>query len=643
MRKIIKKTSLVGGVLLAFLSCSEFEELNIDPVAASGDQVQIEYFINNSIGGAQMDPHIAERVFVLYWDRASRMIKPAGISAGSPNDGWSSDYYNGYISSWLRNINAGIKVADQQIEVGTAREHTPNLKQVARIWRAYLMSEMADNFGPIPVDGFQGVNPEYSDVKTVYYYILEELKEATSALDLGLTNHSDALRDLDPAYGYDYAKWRKYGNSLRMRLAMRLSEVDPAKAQSEFESAVAGSDFIKEAGDIFAVEENNGWDNFTGVMTRPWYNQEITATLNNLMIGLGGIPSADVLSAAQQAYIKPANYMGLRFDEHFALKTNDPSAGYFFDGIQNTIDPRAYKIYTVPGDFTNPQYMGNSDEKSTGVIANIVKDADGKDVDDVLATLNGANTWNAYAGGNWVAPGKKIKNEMVNLAGALPRMVKKYRNGSSERVFFASWESYFLIAEAAVRGWTVPMGGKEAYEQGIADSFAYNGTSSQLSDYLTSDDYSRLGTSVSWTHTAEPPVSVAVTYKDGYTGAAGTATLNYPVNNLYKNGTVKNDLLTKIITQKFIAQTPWLPLETWNDHRRLGLPFFENLAIETPLTNMPALTDGNYMTSDIKFFPQRLKYPSNFPNNIPGGYAQAVDKLGGPDDVFTPLWWAQQE
>ncbi|MGC1630755.1 MAG: SusD/RagB family nutrient-binding outer membrane lipoprotein, partial [Gelidibacter sp.] len=218
MRNIIKKTGLVGVVLLAFLSCSEFEEINIDPVAASGDQVQIEYFINGAIGGAQMDPHIAERVFVLYWDRVGGMTRSGGLTTGSANDDWSSDYYNGYVSKWLRNLNAGIEVADQQIAAGTAKEHTHNLKQVARIWRAYLMSEMSDNFGPIPVDGFQGVNPEYSDVKTVYYYMLQELKEATNAFDLEVSNPDNALKKLDPAYEYDYAKWKKYGNSLRMRL-----------------------------------------------------------------------------------------------------------------------------------------------------------------------------------------------------------------------------------------------------------------------------------------------------------------------------------------------------------------------------------------------------------------------------------------
>lgn len=637
MRKIFNKTSLVGGVLLAFLSCSEFEEINIDPVAANAEQVQIEYFINNSIGSAQMDPHISERMFALYWDRVGGMTRPGGLATGTPNDGWSSDYYNGYVSSWLRNINAGIKVAEQQIESGIAKEQTPNLLQVARIWRAYLMSEMSDNFGPIPIDGFQGVNPEYTDVKSVYYYMLEELKEATNAFDLEVSAPDDALKKLDPAYSYDYSKWKKYGNSLRMRLAMRLSEVDPAKAQQEFESAAADV-YITSASDNFAVEEVPGWNEFTGVMTREWNSFELSASLNNLMIGLGGIPSADVLSADKHGYIKPANYMGVKYENHFATKTNDPSAGFFFDGLQNTIDPRAYDLYAIPGDFKNPEFNGYPSWDNT---AETTKETLLDDAGKTFKTLESAFAWNAYPGGDWGEKG--AKNRVRGHIGALPRLVNKYRNSTNERIFFASWESHFLIAEAAVRGWAVPVSGQVAYEQGIADSFAYNGVSSQLSSYLKSEDYNRAGTSVSWGHTAEPSATVAMSYVDGYTGATGTHNMKYAENTLYKNGTVKNDHLTKIITQKFIAQTPWLPLETWNDRRRLGLPFFENPAVEKPLTNMPALTEGNYMTSSIKFFAQRLKYPSNFASNIPAGYAQAVEKLGGPDDVFTPLWWAKQE
>ena len=637
MKKILKNISLMGVVLVTFLSCSDFEEINVDPTAANASQVQPEYFINSSIGGAQQNPHISERIFVLYWIDAGHMSRVGTLSEGSQNDGWTSDYYNDYVSSWLRNINIAINIADQQIEEGNAKEYTQNLKQIARIWRAYTMSEMSDNFGPIPINGYKGVNPEYSNVKEVYYYMLQELKEATAAIDLSVASPNDALKKLDPAYGYNYEKWKKYGNSLRMRLAMRLSQVDPAKAKSEFEDAVANG-YIQESADNFAVKEVNGWNDFTGVMTREWWNHEVSATLNNLMIGLGGIPSANMLGTDLATHIKPANYMGLKFDQHFSSATNDPSAGYFFDGLQNTIDPRAYALFAIPGDFNNPDFnyypSWANDSKIT--IRSLV-DAE----DNVVKEIDAAFTWNAYPGGNWGDKG--AKNKVYDFAGTLPRLVNKYRNNSNSRIFFASWESHFLIAEAAVRNWNVPMNGQDAYEKGIAESFAYNQVQGQLSEYLASQDYSRVGTSVSWNHTAEPPASIAVTYVNGYTNVAGTTTMKYPTNTIYKNGTVKNDLLTKIITQKFIAQTPYLPLETWSDQRRLGLPFFENPAIEVPLTNMPQLTTGNYMTNSVEFFGQRLKYPSNFDSNIPGGYSQAISELGGPDSVFTPLWWAQQK
>ncbi|OAD42262.1 susd and RagB outer membrane lipoprotein domain protein [Polaribacter atrinae] len=633
---MLKNTNLLVLMLFAFMSCSDFEEININPTAANKDQVQIEYFINSSIGGAQQNPHISERIFVLYWNDAGRMTRVGTLSEGSANDGWSSDYYNGYVSSWLRNINAGIKIADEQIASGNFREHTPNLKQVARIWRAYIMSEMTDNFGPIPINGFEGVNPEYSDVKEVYYYMLQELDEATNALDLTVSNPDDALKKLDPAYEYDFKKWQKYGNSLRMRLAMRLSEVDPAKAQAEFESAVS-NDFITEATDNFSVKETAGWSDYTGVITREWWDHEVSATLNNLMIGLGGVTSQSLLSADKHGYIKPANYMGLKFDDHFTSMTNDPSAGFFFDGLHNKIDPRAYDLFKIPGDFSDPEFNSypswNSNASTT---KRSLVDAS----DNIVKEIESAFTWNAYPGGNWGDKGSK--NKVYGFTGTLPRLANKYRNNSNSRIFFASWESHFLIAEAAVRGWAVPMTGQVAYEQGIAQSFAYNGVASHLTNYLTSQDYSRVGTSVSWSHTTEPSSSVLVTYLDGYSNLPGTMNLQYPDNTIYKNGAVKNDLLTKIITQKFIAQTPWLPLETWNDHRRLGLPFFENPAVEKPLTDMPQLTNGNFMTNRIDFYGQRLKYPSNFSSNIPGGYQQAVGKLGGPDTVFTPLWWAQQ-
>ena len=633
MKKIINKTGWILGLGLIAASCSDFEELNVDPRAANSEQVQVEYFINNSIVSAQQDPHIAERAFILYWKAAGRQDRTNTLPVGGYNDGWSSDYFR-YVSEWLNNANTAIQVAEEKIALGVADADTQNLLQVARIWRAYLMSEMADNFGPIPITGFQGTNPDFVSLQEVYYYLLEELSDAVSQMDPDL-NSAD-IANLDPAYGYNYENWIRYANSMRMRLAMRLSEVDPAKAQSEFEAA-ASQPFIETFDQSFKVAEKPGWDALTGVMTREWNSQFLSATMNNLYVGLGGISTTELLGASYEPYVKPENYMGLKYEDHFTTLTNDPSAGFWFDGLHAEIDPRAYEAFAIPGDFNDPDfsfYPSYTNDASNTVRNLIDENA------EVVETIDAAFTWNASAVGSWGEKGSK--NQLYAYIGTMPRMVQQFRNSTSERVFFGPWESYFLIAEAAVRGWSTPMDAQAAYEQGVRSSFDYWNLGGFADEYLASEEYNRVGTSVAWNHTAEPPASVSMDYVNGYTGESGTFNYEYPDNMLYMNGTVKNDHLTKIITQKFIAQFPWLPLEAWNDHRRLGLPFFETPAIENPLPDMPAISTGNFMEMQVDFYPQRLRYPSNLRNSAPEGYQQAVNFLGGPDDVFTPLWWAQQ-
>ena len=116
------------------------------------------------------------------------------------------------------------------------------------------------------------------------------------------------------------------------------------------------------------------------------------------------------------------------------------------------------------------------------------------------------------------------------------------------------------------------MGAKAAYEQGVRESFAYHGVGGFADAYLASEDYNNVGTSVKWEHVAEPAATKTMKMVNGYTKAESTYTFTYPVASETLYGKALNDHLTKIITQKYIAQMPWLPLEAWNDQRRLGLP-----------------------------------------------------------------------
>lgn len=632
MKQHIYKLGLALGFGVMLNGCSKFEEINQNPTAATAEQVQVEYFINNSIIGTQMDPHIAERVFVLYWKTAARQHLTTGIAGGGYDDGWSSDYFR-YASEWQNHINTAIQIADEKAAEGTAKPYNNNLKQVARIWRAYLMAELADNFGPIPVSAFQGTNPSFNDLKEVYYFLLAELKDAVTKFDAN-TVPSDVQR-YDQAYSFNFEKWKKYANSLRLRLAMRIAEVDAEKAKSEFESAAGSGLLITNSDDIFSVQERDGWSALSGVMSRPWNAQLLSKTVNNLYLGLGGIPSSTQLGAAFQASIKPDGYVGKRFASHYPTKTNDPLVSFWMDGLPNTIDPRAYKLFVMPGDFTNPNFFGNTDPNSLNFTLPAITGVNS------AIPINSRYTWNAYVIGNW---GTKLAlNPMRGTTAGTPVLANNFRTSTGKRVFFAPWETYFLLAEGALKGWSVGTTAKAAYESGVKSSFSFWGLSSYETAYLASNSYNVAGTSVSWDHTTEPPATAAKSYIDGYTNTPGTYNMPYAVNNIYKNGTVKNDHLTKIITQKYLAQVPWLPLEAWCDQRRLGLPFMENISVEAPNVNLPALTESNYMTSSIQFFPQRLPYPSSLKISDPNGYAKAVELLGGQDNVFKPLWWAKKQ
>lgn len=624
------------AAIMLLVGCSDFDDINKDPNAANEDDIKVQYILNKAITDAQQDPHVAERAFALYWRRSGRMDRSGGITAGSYNNDWSTDYYS-YVSGWMKSATQAVDLADIQLDRDDFqsdydRNMTKNLREVSRIWRVYLMSEFADNFGPLPIEAFKGTNPEFSSVKDVYYFLLDELKDASSNIDVSISP-IDSDKKFDRAYEFNFTKWVKYANSMRMRLSMRISGVDEAKAKAEFEDAAKGL-YISEGGDIFSVQERDGWDPLAGVMSRSWSAHLMSNTLNNLLINLGGIKSIDQLGNDYAQYIKPAGYMGQRFDGYFSVYTNDPSIGFFFDGIQNSIDPRAYKLCTIPGDFENSEdYFGDGlGPLERSVFSDVEQE-------NKIATVNMKFTWNTMPGGSW--GDQSAKNQIIG-SNYNPPLAKKYRNHSQRRVFFGAWESYFLIAEAAVKGWSVPLSAKAAYERGIEESFNHFGISDFYSDYIASEDYNRVGTSVKWDHTAEPPATVEMDMVDGITGVAGKYNYKYPVASQTLYGKALNDALTKIITQKFIAQNPYLPLETWSDHRRLGLPFFENMVVENPLTDMPDLTKSNAANSQqISFFPQRLRYPASLQNSNPAGYNQAVQLLGGTDAVLTPLWWAK--
>ena len=633
--------ALMGGTT----SCDDFEEINVSPSVAGKEVVKPYYALNNSIIGAQQSPHEAERIAVYNWASAARISGENSkfLSNGRYSDSYNHDYHNSYISNWIKNATLAITLADEKA-ADLVSEHdinfNKNVKAFARIWRVVMISEYTDNFGPYPIEAFQGTNPAFNSVQEVYYFMLDELKAAVADIVLSEEPTADEAKS-DPIFGYNAEKWAKYGNSLRLRLAMRLSEVDGAKAKSEFE-AVDKNMLIKTLDETAKVKEYNQWNAWAGIYSRGWNYISLPSTMSNILVGLGGVAVSEQRPDLAQ-YTKPMDYLGMQFLDHYADKTDNPTKGYWIDGIPENLDPRALRIYCIPGDKAADNFKdyGSSDIKNTTQPLN---DADGEKILD----LQGQFTWNYYPAGSRGAWSPKFaKNYAVGswYDTMLPVLCKTYGGDSeSSRIWFGAWETHFLLAEAALYGWSAGTSAEAAYEQGIRVSFENFGVSQYVDAYLQSEDYNRVGVSVKFSHTEEP-ASFTANYVNGYTNEAGTITYEYPnaAMGLYKGGKL-NDQLAKIITQKYIAQTPYGTLEMWNDRRRLGLPWFEIPNNETSFVGADmenTWTPNSYKEKQSsKVFPQRLRYPSSLQNADPQGYAKAIELLGGADNTLTPLWWA---
>ncbi|HZK62715.1 MAG TPA: SusD/RagB family nutrient-binding outer membrane lipoprotein [Puia sp.] len=111
---------------------------------------------------------------------------------------------------------------------------------MAEVWWVFTFHRVTDYWGPIPYfsAGLPGTTVPYDPQDKIYADFFKRLTEAAAVLKTHAGENHFGSYDL--IYGGDVNRWIKFANSLRLRLALRISKVDPATAQAEAEAAVAG-------------------------------------------------------------------------------------------------------------------------------------------------------------------------------------------------------------------------------------------------------------------------------------------------------------------------------------------------------------------------------------------------------------------
>lgn len=240
MKQFIKILFVAPALVMS--ACDNgFEEMNVNPNASI--EVVPEYLFTNAqlstvnvnyVGGAYLTIGQSMQHFSTY-----KEVPAAGDKYF--NFSYSTNTWNAFSGAVIQLAQVIEKVSDDPMAI--------NKLAVARIWKAYLFHRLTDLYGDIPyTDAAKALteknySPAYDTQEFIYNDLIKELTEAVQSFDPAQPTFGNS----DLIYGGDITKWKKFAHSLMLRLGMRLTEVNPAKAEEWVKNAIAGGVITEEA------------------------------------------------------------------------------------------------------------------------------------------------------------------------------------------------------------------------------------------------------------------------------------------------------------------------------------------------------------------------------------------------------------
>jgi hypothetical protein len=164
-------------------------------------------------------------------------------------------------------------------------EPTSGEYALSTIFMAYSTHRVTDYWGPIPYSqaGIPGLTVAYDKQQDVYTDLFKKLTESVTTLN-GMKG-KNVFGDYDIIYGGNVDKWIKFANTLRLRLAIRISNIDPAKAKTEAEAAYAAG--VIESNDDNAFALNSVADQNSISQMSEWNEFRMSAAMESVMTGYG--------------------------------------------------------------------------------------------------------------------------------------------------------------------------------------------------------------------------------------------------------------------------------------------------------------------------------------------------------------------
>lgn len=220
-------------MIFIFTACSEdaLLELNIDPnnptsVPAANLVTQGQYSLYNALHSTGYNASMT-MLMVQHWSQNEYASGSRFELDANSFDGLWTTFY----ASVLNELTVAKKLISEDADVPAARK--ANQLGVIEIMIADAYHHITDGWGAVPFSqaiNAEFPNPQYDSQEAVYDGIFSMLDNAITSLDANGSSFASG----DIIYGGDVQGWKKFGASLMMRAAMRIADVNEAKAKEYF-------------------------------------------------------------------------------------------------------------------------------------------------------------------------------------------------------------------------------------------------------------------------------------------------------------------------------------------------------------------------------------------------------------------------
>jgi hypothetical protein len=257
-KRLIYSCLIILGVSLCSGCTKNFDQLNTNPNATSASLFNPNFLMSQ----AQIQFSNTGYDQLLYQSMWSQSLASTYSYYSNGDKYVYGGSFQDYKSrTWNTSYGAATLVYEMKNLV-KGNSALSNLDNCGSILLVMMLERITDAYGDIPysqaLQAKSGIaQPVFDTQQSIYTSMLSTLETATAALDASKAGPTNDL-----FYGGDVAKWKKLGYSLMVRVAMRLTKVDPTTAKKYVEMAYAGGTMTSAADNAGAkADYTNGNSN----------------------------------------------------------------------------------------------------------------------------------------------------------------------------------------------------------------------------------------------------------------------------------------------------------------------------------------------------------------------------------------------